>query len=163
MKITSGGQTGVDRGALDAAIALKLCYGGWVPKGGWAEDLPDPPGLLAKYSKMREAASRDPAIRTRWNVRDSEATLILVTERAEAASAGTRLTRETAKKLGRPLLIVPVDQPGAARLIGDWLSEHGGLKVVNIAGPRESEAPGIYALTRAVLETALAAFAGERR
>ena len=48
MKVTSGGQSGVDRAALDAAIACGIDYGGWCPRGGWAEDFPSPPGVLSK-------------------------------------------------------------------------------------------------------------------
>jgi hypothetical protein len=71
MKIVSGGQSGVDRAALDVAIARGIPYGGWCPKGGWAEDMPAPPGLLAHYPHLRETPSADPAERTAWNVRDS--------------------------------------------------------------------------------------------
>src|SRR5262245_53687608 len=75
--IISGGQTGVDRAALDAAIALGIPYGGWSPKGGWAEDMPSPPGILAHYPALRETSSADPSERTELNVRDSDATLLL--------------------------------------------------------------------------------------
>jgi hypothetical protein len=156
MKIISGGQTGADRAALDAAIGLGLPYGGWVPKGGLAEDFPHAPGLLGKYPKLREAATSDPAERTQLNVRDSGATLVFVTELDTAASPGTLLTEATARALGRPLLIVRADRPDAARSIKDWLRDLGHVNVLNIAGPRESEAPGIYALSREVLEKVLA-------
>ena len=73
--IVSGGQTGVDRAALDAAIARGIAYGGWCPQGGWAEDCPEPPGVLARYPLLRETPSADPAQRTEWNVRDSDASL----------------------------------------------------------------------------------------
>jgi hypothetical protein len=73
MKILSGGQTGVDRAALDVAIARAMPYGGWCPRGGWAEDFSDSPGLLATYPHLRETPSRDPAQRTDWNVRDADA------------------------------------------------------------------------------------------
>ena len=71
MKIISGGQTGVDRAALDVAIERGMPWGGWCPKGGWAEDLPDAPGLLAKYPNLRETALPHPLQRTEWNVRDA--------------------------------------------------------------------------------------------
>ncbi|MGD9615014.1 MAG: putative molybdenum carrier protein [Alphaproteobacteria bacterium] len=156
MKIVAGGQTGVDRAALDAAIRLGLLYGGWVPKGGWAEDLPDPPGLLAIYPRLREAISREPAERTRLNVRDSDATLILTAGSGLGASPGTMLTEQTAAALGRPLLMVPVDRSDAVVLIKRWLDGLDRIAVPNIAGPRESEAPGIYALGRRVIESVLA-------
>ena len=72
MEIVSGGQTGVDRAALDAALALGMRCGGWCPAGRWAEDGPIDP----RYP-LRETPSGDPAQRTEWNVRDSDATLIL--------------------------------------------------------------------------------------
>lgn len=72
MKIVSGGQTGVDRAALDVAMALGLEIGGWCPAGRWAEDGP----IDARYP-LNETPSADPAQRTEWNVCDSDGTLIL--------------------------------------------------------------------------------------
>ena len=160
MKIISGGQTGVDRAALDTAISLGLAYGGWCPRGGWAEDLQTPPGLLAKYPLLRETPSKDPARRTRWNVRDSDRTLILHDARGLAASRGTALTLRLTEQYGRPHLIVDVDQGDAADRIADWLASAKGAVVLNIAGPRESGASGIYEKTRAVLGQALGGHRG---
>jgi hypothetical protein len=70
-KIISGGQTGIDRASLDAAIEMGVDYCGWCPKGGWAEDFRQPPGLLARYPLLREAPSAEPIQRTEWNVRDA--------------------------------------------------------------------------------------------
>jgi hypothetical protein len=64
MKLISGGQTGVDRAVLDVAAARGIAYGGWCPKGGWAEDCPQPLGLLAKYPLLTETPLADPAQRT---------------------------------------------------------------------------------------------------
>ena len=83
--IVSGGQTGVDRAALDAARGLGLPYGGHVPRGRRAEDGP----LADDYAGMTETASRNPAVRTARNVRDSDATLILC---RGAPDGGTALT-----------------------------------------------------------------------
>ena len=160
MKIISGGQTGVDRAALDTAIALGLAYGGWCPRGGWAEDLQTPPGLLTKYPLLRETPSKDPAKRTRWNVRDSDRTLILHDARGLAASRGTALTLRLAEQYGRPHLVVDVDQGDAADRIAEWLASAKGAVVLNIAGPRESGASGIYEKTRAVLGRALGGHRG---
>lgn len=160
MKIISGGQTGVDRAALDTAIGLGLAYGGWCPRGGWAEDLQTPPGLLAKYPLLRETPSKDPAKRTRWNVRDSDRTLILHDARGLAASRGTALTLRLAEQYGRPHLVVDVDQGDAADRIAEWLASATGAVVLNIAGPRESGASGIYKKTRAVLGRALGGHRG---
>ncbi len=112
--IISGGQTGVDRAALDAAIARGLAYGGWCPQGGWAEDMPAPPGLLAKYPHLRETPRADPAQRTEWNVRDADASLILVDAGGVAASGGTELAQALAAQYRKPLLVLDVSAPDAA-------------------------------------------------
>lgn len=145
MRIISGGQTGVDRAALDAAIDHRLPYGGWCPAGGWAEDRPEPPGLLADYPGLRETASSDPALRTELNVRDSDATLVVTVE--GVLSPGTELTVAHALRLGRPHLIT-AGRPGE---VIAWLARLGEVETLNVAGPRESEQPGVYALTRRLL------------
>ena len=95
-KIVSGGQTGVDRAGLEAAIALGLPYGGWVPKGRLAED-----GVVPlKYVGMQEHTSSNYAVRTKANVRDSDATLIIAP--SLPLSRGTMLTLRTAERLPRP-------------------------------------------------------------
>lgn len=120
--------------------ALGLSYGGWCPRGGWAEDLPDAPGLLARYPLLRETPDADPGTRTARNVRDSDATLVLVlTDRP--LSGGTRWTVEVAQELGRPCLVARADD---VALITSWLASVDG-EVLNVGGPRESEEPGLYA------------------
>jgi hypothetical protein len=121
------------------AIALGLEYGGWAPKGGWAEDYDVPPGVLARYPQLRETASADPAERTRLNVRDSDATLIIV----HGASTGTALTEALARELARPLLAVHPEDPAALSATRVWLDAVAPA-TLNVAGPRESEAPGVY-------------------
>ena len=150
-RIVSGGQTGADRAGLDVAISLGLEYGGWCPAGGWAEDLVDPPGLLKVYPMMRESPSADPEARTRLNVRDSHATLIV--RSPDASSVGTRLTEATAVALGRPLLVTTGDpgDPGDPDDVVPWLLGLGRGITLNVAGPRESEQPGAYATTVALL------------
>jgi Circularly permutated YpsA SLOG family len=158
MRIVSGGQSGVDQAALDAAMALGICYGGWVPKGGWAENFQDPPGLLTKYPKMVETETRDPAERTKLNVRDSDATIILVQSNDQEELPGTKLTLETAHRLGRPSLTVAVGDLDAAARLRQWLSDRSGripIRTLNVAGPRESEAQGLYAKAKSLLESAL--------
>lgn len=152
-KIVSGGQTGADRAALDVARERGLAYGGWCPAGGWAEDHPRPPGLLAAYPCLRETPSADPAERTRRNVRDSDATLVVA--RTGARSPGTDLTIETAARLGRPCLVT-TDADAALM----WLSSLGDELTVNVAGPRASEDPGISATTRSLLAGILRGGAG---
>lgn len=142
----SGGQTGADRAALDAAIALGVEYGGWCPRGGWAEDFPRPPGLLTAYPCLRETPTGDAWVRTTRNVRDSHATLILHVHGAD--SPGTELTVETARRLGRPLFLTEARR---AELVLGWLSTLGEELTLNVAGPRESEAPGLYSDARLTL------------
>jgi len=148
-KVVSGGQTGADRAALDAAIAAGLEYAGWCPLGGWAEDFLTPPGLLAAYPKLREASSPDPAVRTRLNVRDSDATLVV--RRPSVTSPGTDLTVALARDLGRPLLVTAGDLEEAMA----WLAGLGTQLTLNVAGPRESHDPGIYQVTRRLIDELL--------
>ena len=149
MKVTSGGQSGVDRAALDAAIACGVDYGGWCPRGGWAEDFPQPPGLLVNYPRLIETPSADPAQRTEWNVRDANAILIVVDEAGVAVSKGTTLAVGAAERYRRPALTIDPNVQDARARTTAWLAEHRGAFgdgfVLSIGGPRESEAPGIYA------------------
>src|SRR6516225_12180068 len=108
MKIISGGQTGVDRAALDVAIERGMSWGGWCPRGGWAEDFPDPPGLLSKYPKLRETPLSQPAQRTEWNVRDSDAILIITDSAGLSVSKGTTRAQEWTDRYTKPLLVVDV-------------------------------------------------------
>jgi len=149
VRIVSGGQTGADRAALDAALAAGLEYAGWCPSGGRAEDLPEPPGLLAQYPGLREAPSADPEVRTRLNVRDSHATLVV--RAAHVPSLGTDLTVETAGALGRPCLVTD----GSVDEVRHWLEGLGHGLTLNVAGPRESEQPGLYAVARVLLDALL--------
>lgn len=149
-RIISGGQTGADRAALDFAIARGIPYGGWCPKGGWAEDVLKPPGLLALYPDLSETPDTDPRQRTDWNVRDADITLVLATSRDLNASRGTAFTIACAQERAKPFLIIDPHNDDAAECIRKWLEDHPG--VLNIAGPRESEAPGIYAAVRSLLE-----------
>ena len=159
MKITSGGQSGVDRAALDAAIACGIDYGGWCPRGGWAEDFPEPPGVLAKYPLLKEAPLRDPAQRTEWNVRDAHAILIVVGEGGTAVSQGTALAAELAQRYRHPTSTIDLSDPEAGARTIAWLAAQraafGDGFVVSIGGPRESEAPGIYAHTLEFLHDVL--------
>jgi hypothetical protein len=149
LKILSGGQTGVDRAALDAAIALGLPYGGWCPKGGWAEDMPDPPGVRAIYPELRETPDADPRQRTEWNVRDGDGVLIL-SAKDPAISKGTLFAVGCAERLGKPFLIVDLQADPAVSKATSWLHGLGDARL-SIGGPRQSEVPGIYAMALAFL------------
>jgi hypothetical protein len=148
MKLLSGGQSGVDRAALDVALARGIAYGGWCPQGGWAEDFPTPPGLLAQYPNLKETPLADPAQRTEWNVRDADACLIIVDAGGLPVSPGTALARELAQRYGKPLFVAALREADSLERTALWLRTQrevfgSGLSLA-IGGPRESEAPGIY-------------------
>jgi len=161
LRIRSGGQTGVDRAALDAAMAAGWPYEGWCPRGGLAEDFADPPGLLTKYPCLKETPSEVPKQRTEWNVRESIATAVLVPH-AQFSSPGTDFTIACAKKYGRPCIIIRyLDQGAAAELKAVISSLQVGTSL-NITGPRESEHKGAYDLCLPLLVGALGGRRGER-
>lgn len=136
-RIVSGGQTGADRGGLDAAIALGIEHGGWCPAQRRAED-----GTVPRRYKLREVASRDYAERTKLNVRDSDGTVVFT---RGTPTGGSALTIEHARKLGRPVLHVDPAELGtadaAARIRAWCVAEK--IGALNVAGSRESRAPGI--------------------
>jgi len=147
--VISGGQSGVDRAALDAAIAGGVPYEGWCPRGGWAEDLPEPPGVLVRYPLLRATPLADPAERTELNVRDSDACLIVVNGAGTAVSHGTALAEKLAANYGKPLLVVDIDNSDSLPKTCAWLAarlaSHGDTPFrFAVGGPRESEAKGIY-------------------
>lgn len=149
-RIRSGGQTGVDRAALNIARELNIPMCGWCPKGGWAEDFPEPPGVRELFPELIETPKGEVEQRTCWNVRDSHATLII----SDGYSPGTKYTSECAKKMKRPLMIVSNEDDEDA--IKKWLSSINGDELtLNIAGPRESESEGIYQRTYVLLKKLL--------
>ncbi len=150
-RIISGGQTGVDRAGLVAAMTYCIPIGGWLPKGRLAEDGVVPEGFYSM--KECEGGYRE---RTRANVRNGHATLIL-SDRFPL-TGGTAYTAEVAKELGRPYKIVNLDADNVAVQIRDWMlsledSLDKELKeiILNVAGPRESVSPGVFAKTEAIL------------
>lgn len=159
MKLISGGQSGVDRAVLDVAVARGIAYGGWCPKGGWAEDFPQPPGLLAKYPGLAETPLADPAQRTEWNLRDADACMILADAGGLAVSAGSTLAQDLAHRYRKPLLLVQLDERDAAERARLWLrvqqARHRTGLLLAVGGPRESETPGIYTRAAAFLRTLL--------
>jgi Circularly permutated YpsA SLOG family len=159
MILLSGGQSGVDRAALDFAVGGGIDYGGWCPNGGWAEDFRAPPGLLAKYPKLKATPLADPAQRTEWNVRDADACLIIVDASGLAASPGTMLGQELAHRYRKPLYVADLTRADSRKHAALWLRVQearagDGLKLA-VGGPRESEAPGIYSRTIKFLDALL--------
>jgi hypothetical protein len=147
-KMVSGGQTGVDRAALDAAQAHDLPVGGWCPQGRRAED-----GAVPARYPLTETPSDAYEQRTAWNVRDSDGTLIITPGVLEG---GTALTLEEARRQGRAVLHVRTDDPVPVAMIRAWGEEHD-IRVLNVAGPRASEVSGIYEAARRILDPFLRA------
>ena len=132
IRIVSGGQTGVDRGALDAALAARFPCGGWCPADRAAEDGPIP----ARYP-LQELAGAGYLQRTRKNVEDSDGTLIIT---FGAPSGGTLRTIEFCQRLHKPHVVVDASktsESAAAAEIARFVEEQG-IKVLNVAGPRLS-------------------------
>ena len=134
--IRSGGQSGVDRASLDFAREHNIPI-----KYGWAEDMPNPPGLLDYYPELVETPETDVSQRTMWNVRDSDATLVFICSK----SPGTILTEETAKRIGKPYFLSDYN---SVKDVAKWIKSLPDNIELNIGGPRESEAPGIYNRTK---------------
>jgi hypothetical protein len=142
-RVVSGGQTGVDRAALDTALLFGVEIGGWAPASLWAEDGHVPAFYpLVPVPEREWQASLE--ARTIANVRDAHATLVIHTD---APSPGTELTVDAARKSGKPLREIRVTLPGsaaeissAAEDIAQWIETLPGT-TLNVGGPRESEAP----------------------
>ncbi len=145
-KVISGGQTGVDRAALDAAMNAGIPAGGFCPKNRTAED-----GTIPDIYPLQELESPEYHLRTEKNVLESDGTLIL---NKGALTEGTKLTVEYAVQYGKPSLIVQLDEektvePGN---VVRWILGQQ-IKVLNVAGPRESKFPdGIYGSAYSYLE-----------
>jgi Circularly permutated YpsA SLOG family len=134
-KIISGGQTGVDRAALDVALALGIPCGGWCPKGRRAED-----GKIPGHYPLQEASSSEYPVRTQLNVEDSDGTLILSWG---SPAGGTALTIKLARRLKKPYLLIDLSQGADPQKVREWVKDNR-VEVLNVAGPREGEAPGIH-------------------
>ena len=134
-KLIAGGQTGVDRAALDVALACGLPIGGWCPKGRLAED-----GKIPMIYPLQETPSQHYAQRTLWNVRDTDGTLILT---CNEPTGGTTLTIHTVQRLHKPFRVIDLMTPVDPRDVASWIS-HMDITILNVAGPRESVCPGVY-------------------
>ena len=151
LTIISGGQTGVDRAALDVAIELRLPYRGFVPQGRWAEDGRIP----SNYKELTECDSSDPVVRTRLNVENSDATLILSHGKLVG---GSLVTWQTARSTRKPCLHIDLDRnsdDAAVEKIRLWL-RNGDFDDLNVAGSRASKDPDIYEHIREILRRVLA-------
>lgn len=141
-KIVSGGQTGVDRAALDAAIELGIPHGGWCPKGRICEA-----GVIDDKYQLTELSSPEYPPRTLKNVQDSDGTLVLYFDKLRG---GTALTCRFARQNNKPLCRLRIDAPINLLQVVDWLQQHQ-IRVLNVAGPRGSSHPDIEETARTVL------------
>jgi len=135
--IRTGGQTGVDRAALDVASNLQIPFAGWIPAGRGAEDGP----ISSKYEGLIETPSADVNQRTEWNVRDSDGTLVLS---AGKPKDGTNWTIEACKIHNKPHIQFDLSAgPTEAQMdeFKKWIEDHK-IKSLNVGGPRESHKPG---------------------
>ncbi|MEG3437247.1 putative molybdenum carrier protein [Pannus brasiliensis CCIBt3594] len=145
-KIVSGGQTGADRAGLDHAIDRGIPHGGWCPRGRRAED-----GAIDPRYELRETPSADPAVRTEWNVRDSDGTAIFCIH--YPLTGGTLLTERFARQYGKPCLILCKTLPDGDRSakLRKFIGEHR-IEILNIAGPRASSEPDLDRFVREILD-----------
>jgi len=147
-KIVSGGQTGVDRAALDAAMRHGVPCGGWCPRGRLAED-----GRIPEIYPLAETGSAEYPERTRRNVEDSDGTLIL---NLGPLDGGTLFTQVVARECGKPCLVLDLEGDWDPDVVVEWLNRHR-IGTLNVAGPRESKRPGTYTLAGAAMDRILAA------
>ena len=148
-RIISGGQTGADQGALDFALQNGIDAGGWCPKGRICEN-----GLIPARYPVEEISEDDYNLRTKLNVRDSDGTLVII--RDGYMVEGTYLTIDYSKELGKPYFLADVGvmsgrEESLLSALLLWIDEHQ-IAVLNIAGNRESNSPGIQAETAGLLE-----------
>jgi hypothetical protein len=141
-RIISGGQTGADRAALDAALTAGIECGGWCPEGRFAED-----GPIAAAYPLLELSGGGYRQRTFRNIEDSDGTAIFYFGRP---AGGTELTLAKCIRLHKPYKLIDaaeVDPGRAGRMVRTFVAEHD-IRSLNIAGPRESTTPGTYAFVR---------------
>ena len=137
-KIVSGGQTGADIAGIDAAIAYKTPYGGWLPKGRLTED-----GPLPEQYRLQEMPTASYPKRTAQNVIDSDGTAIFT---HGTLNGGSLLTRKKAVQHGRPVLHLDLERltnEAAVHALVDFI-EQNDIEVLNVAGSRGSKAPELY-------------------
>lgn len=146
--IRTGGQSGTDRAAMDTALRYHIPVCGWCPKGGWAEDYPEAPGLLADYPMLQETFSAGTSQRTLRNMRDADAILTIMPRGTE--SKGTDLGIREGIRLEKPMYTASGMEDAEGIL--SWLEALPDGLDLCIGGPRESECPDVYRLTGQILE-----------
>ena len=148
-RIRTGGQSGVDRAALDFAREKGIPLCGWCPKNGWAEDYPEAPGLLRDYPELTETPSEGTEQRTKWNMRDCDAILTIIPH-GSAYSLGTEIGLKEGEILGKPMFTAagPEDVPEIIR----WIMTLPEGTELCIGGPRASECPEAYDVAMAILD-----------
>jgi hypothetical protein len=149
LRIISGGQTGADRGGLDAALALGLGHGGHCPRGRLAED-----GVIPARYHLTETEASDYDVRTERNVVDGDGTVLFT---HGPPTGGSALTAALARRYGKPLLaldLARVDEAAAATALRTWLAAHT-IATLNVAGSRASKAPGLATAVERILVAAL--------
>ncbi len=135
IKIISGGQRGADRAALDAAMELGIETGGFCPKGRRAED-----GRIPEHYPLTELKSDEYTDRTLKNVLESDASLICYKKQMDK---GTALTAVFCEEHNKACLKVCLDRQNSIEDVLGWI-ERNKIRVLNIAGPRESSEEGIF-------------------
>ena len=163
--LRSGGQSGADRGAMDAALSCGIPAIGWCPAGGWAEDYPEPPGVLALYPDMIETPSAEVIQRTEWNIRDSTCCMVFRAPDPDA-SPGTEAGNVFAELYNTPTFDFALGDPKTydeqLERAFEWLSGFEGSIVFGVGGPRESEHPGMYDLAFGLVKRLLEKLAAEQ-
>ncbi len=137
-KIISGGQTGADQAALDAAIRLGIPHGGSIPKGRINED-----GRLSDKYQLKEMSTSSYPRRTEQNVIDSDGTLIVSHGKL---TGGSVYTKEMAVKRNKPCPHSDLNKTNLFQegdFIADWVNLNR-IKTLNVAGPSASKDPRIY-------------------
>ena len=156
IRIRSGGQSGVDRAALDFARCQNIEICGWCPKGGWAEDYPEAPGIRAMFPELQETPEAEPWQRTLWNMRDAQA-ILTITPEGSGESKGTELGVQEGIELGKPMFTAHGVKD--AEEIAAWLRSLAANESATaigvelcVGGPRASECPDGYRVTMEILE-----------
>lgn len=160
IRIISGGQTGVDQGALDFAIMVNFSWGGWAPRGWITEagPLPDRYRWDEETQNGLEENEKGPGVsykaykhRTKRNVVETDGTLVLYNT---ALFGGSLLTQGLCRLAEKPILVLDLKRPGTwdggVQFVLDFIEKEE-IKELNVAGPRQSKQPGIQVITKEFL------------